>query len=1202
MVLYTSRSGYNLLSSVHETLIEWTKGNPIEARFKGKLRGGIRAVRVVMMHEAVHVVNSRLSIRVFNRTNICNPMFRCEKKTHIQGTYTPSDTMFCNQTSNRIEITQLQITDTGWYRCDYPSASERLLDEYYVIILPSQDDVKIYLTMSPIIDRHKCHDDYPYVDFLGRPYIRGAQKLIINCAYRFSTSLDNYDGSSFVHMHAVSKAELPFKQLNTTTFHFGDTFVKINSYEIDGEFVRGEVTEQLVECIHHYQPVFDVVRNHTPVDERLALIRSVKHVYATVGKRPIIVQASISTTDSQLTILLRQPNASVFEAESFKPIMRTDKTKEGFLKGEFIALHYPHDGWASVWKLTQHDAIVKDEQCKTESELIRDRSHPVLKHSPELKQSHTLIAMQVNFGCMITPDTIGLVLSVFNNDDVTKTNLTVEQNFRNQLIAQTAASLKSQVNANDLVISPTGDSNSAHRYVRFQVGWEATVCAGMDVAMYWKTENGTVDQSECLYQTNLRDTQQLVQNGFEKIASSLLGYFNLTKSQVTQFDSGLYMCRACVNCTSTPLGPARRLVVFPNSEEIHIRFKFKPLAKLPDNTPIPLSGQTVQVYCSIILSYGIQTAAKFILRYETYVVSTQTYMQLPHQHLKIDKINTKMGINLTTVFIIKGAQPVDYWNHTRITCTLEFHKLVRDSFDTFKPKGTPSISRSHILFVKERMQARLLLQLTDVNHPELQRRLRILDSSNVNQSLYNESVRPVTVSEGWVSIKHTVFAGIPHGVIKTWCVYRYGTHAGLDECPHSDEDSLPTGIERLEIYRQARGRNFKTTTANCVFLPEHVGLVSTVLNAYDHTLTIEREEIVVKQQILDWFLKADKAKLLPIAATVDGQQVSTEPHYQLVKLDPKWTSVLSIGDTVQMHGLAPKNDANHICCERANASSEHNRKSPAGFSISLTGKPYEYVLWRKKLAYSDSGIYSCGDCSTKSSIPRTGFAPRDLFVLPAHDMFSIHLHHRPLQKDTEFRPGFTQWLRGNLPVLYSDQTASVRCTHVLSPFWKLRPTISLSYMVFESTTLYNLTYDSVEETEFEMMQDFQLQLVRSFSITAPQPHEQVNALYVTCTFNFENMGNVTKDVQGFMEPLVEERTQRIAYQVLMAPTIFDEHLVTSKPALFERFLHKGQFNWTSVDFHKTGSQKRLIEEHVWISVSLQRGIPAGPIELWTYHV
>ncbi|KER22731.1 hypothetical protein T265_09248 [Opisthorchis viverrini] len=682
---------------------KWVLGQ--DAPYTGQISEGMRAVRVVLSRNAIFRAGDSLRITISSGTDRCWSDVVCQVKQVATNRYVRTPRMVCKQGDNAVEIESADVSDSGVYSCTTSALSYPLIRDHHVIVLPRPQDVSLYLSTEPIDSADKLSDAYPNTDALGRPYILRSASLVANCVYNLSRNLDNYNGYRFSHTLREQNRSVDYGSLHNKTINYTSMFTQIHSYEIRGLFVHGQISYHQLECSYRYVQNFEVVRHIPPVPDEWTVQKSARVVCASSGLRPIILADTIFSTYDQMALALRKPVSSVTDKTAFTPNTIGDRVHEGYVSGSFIGLHYPVDSWLSVWLIRISNGKVESSVCdvQTKRPEVNETSH--LKSNSDMQEHCGFLLTKANFECLLMPGTIAMVLSVFTRYDREKTEMLIETKTKASLSAGFIAELGSQIKPWPRRLTHETGSNSTHQLVRFEVGWSATVNSGATAKMLWRYKAGSFEQTECVFQVVKTRRAVPTPSGFTKIRTGKPDTFWLSKSKVTQYDSGLYTCRACVNCTSDILGATRRLVVLPDPKEIELNVVFEKLASRPDGKPVLLSFQTAEVECRIMTAPGLDTITNFSLVYETYVKTGQTYAPLPHRQLRRNLEKLKDRFKTTSLFRIAGAKPAEYWDHTRLTCTLVLERLVRDQADLLQTTKEFSLSQSSRLYIKERSRA-----------------------------------------------------------------------------------------------------------------------------------------------------------------------------------------------------------------------------------------------------------------------------------------------------------------------------------------------------------------------------------------------------------------------------------------------------------------------------------------------------------------
>ncbi|KAF7259721.1 hypothetical protein EG68_02414 [Paragonimus skrjabini miyazakii] len=106
---------------------------------------------------------------------------------------------------------------------------------------------------------------------------------------------------------------------------------------------------------------------------------------------------------------------------------------------------------------------------------------------------------------------------------------------------------------------------------------------------------------------------------------------------------------------------------------------------------------------------------------------------------------------------------------------------------------------------------------------------------------------------------------------------------------------------------------------------------------------------------------------------------------------------------------------------------------------------------------------------------------------------------------------------------------------------------------------------------------------------------------VTCHFEYDHMARLLQRLD-YSESLPSwNRTTTIRLKAVLLSRLFNEHIQSTMKGLLDNFHHRGQKVYTSVQFQRTGSKRRLLEMNAEIAILYHVGFPMGSIHLWTFY-
>ncbi|KAF7256496.1 hypothetical protein EG68_05903 [Paragonimus skrjabini miyazakii] len=1188
---------------------KFVRGEDVTFKYTNWRTPAIRLIKVKSYRRAVHRLGSTLYIYAWNYHSIeCHPNTKCYKKDRLEDSYIEETTRFtCRERHNYFYVENMRIDDTGIYRCDVRD-THLMLSGYWLIVQPENRSVTINVNTHRYLEHNPNEHlpQYSTLDWLGRPYFH--RTVYVNCRYDLPTGYDNYEGIQFDHTQMNSHKTLPYKHVSTWYAIDKPKNVTYRVFQIGNPLIQRQVIKHMVSCSFNYQPNYTLVRANLQSNRSAFTLNDHAYVYSSYLLKPRIVALSIHTSISELTNALRRKEAIFTNGTSFEIIqLAHPNLTETLVTGNFKALHYEKYGWMVVWTLEWVDSTTLIEnRCELKWESVDVAKDTTFVNSPETSETETLIVSQVTFACTLQYTTKVLVLSAFNVDDDRGNRTQLERQCMDKLriIIEESLTRGHTETIKSITIDPEG-LVSSHRLLRLKVAWRATVTEGAMIVMRWLNWRNLNSTIECLHHFHKTSPTDPLPNGFERSKVGSDGVFILRKTESRLNDSGLYACfiRDCPTCSRKPLGPARRVVVVPSAARIDIEFQYEKLARVPIKEPTIISFQNLTVNCLFNVPISIESKLIWTLIYTTNIVPEKKTLILSRQNSKILSIP---GRNAATAsFTIQGIDPLLNYHETHVSCTAQLYDIVRDELDADANK-TISLSNIAQIYVEDNLPGQYLYNLTQIS-PDSQFHFQKIQTGNVNQTLFDDLVLPTPVSEGKLTVNFIVFVGFPPGEVKTWLVYSYKNVLKLDVC-HLDSLNVLSGNENhllsFPILKRSRGRNFQSTQFVCWLTVEHIGLVSAIFNSRDRI----REQEVFKNHVLNWFQQyLNPTVMKPRQFSVHLSTNRSDTSYVVAKLRTLWKGVLYEGESVRMAGRNVSKTHSELYCTRSweqNSTGEqltfYTSKSAVRNEWTLINNANKlgFVLFKSKCALNDAGVYHCfeGGCAN-NCIGLTGIASRILYVVPAQETFTMNVSSTKLKFSDDLKHEFLQFDVNKRLYLFSEQTVSIRCIYKRSPFWRLKPRVSVTYEVYNSKQKRNITLSSNLEIEFDFDNDLH---VVGHSITTPKPNSSTSRVYVSCNFLYDNIAHEYNSYSKFYWTNKHVISMDFLFYPLHSPIIFNQYINSDMKQLLSNFLHTSKRALTAAEFHSSGSKSRINEGFYKIYLTVYQGAPRGKIYIWNF--
>ncbi|CAH8493304.1 unnamed protein product [Dicrocoelium dendriticum] len=1184
-------------------LESFLRNEPMRFEYMSGGNPALRLIKLSPVRNTIFMEGEKFVLYLWKGSNEttggCEAQTKCYKKNSIEDEYELTDQLYCAEKENTFVIKSLARQHTGIYKCDYkrPEYGNVIID-YPIFVLSGEKAITLVASAYAYERGNITAPVWRQVDYRGRMYLTDKQTMFINCVFDLMTLFGNMSDLNLVHLLYGTRIRLPFAHLRTWSEYEGIYRKTYRVYRITPHIRTNKITSQSINCVHHFKPDPKVTGQDPDTIPRRALAYKRRVVFHSNGKEPKIVTLTIRTSLKTVTETLTQPKSRYDRHFNFRSMVPQTVSSVMFLTGSFVTLRYRQFGWDSVWTIrVDDDGEWVRHNCSVTSQLKAGRDVTNILNSPEADdETVTFVASLVTFSCAMPPETVGLVLSVYNVDEkMSHQRNTLEGSCIKRLL--TVLTQYNRSNSATWEAIDTAGLVSHHRLVRLYSRWNATLSAGSPAMIHWIADGALTGIVMCYFDQSKIPTKGALPTGFLVNETRDNGVVMLVKENSVAEDSGLYACyqQLCDSCELNSLGPARRLVVLPSSADVQIAMDYKRMAHKPEREPTIITNQAVNISCSITLPLGIIPQLQWQFTHDTLVEPNGTYLSLPYTPAA-----QEVGAETVGRFHITGVEPRLNWGTTRVTCYLDTSVVTRDEFDITSVHEIPKVGQERNITVEDRLAPLFLHNLT-TGDSNLSKHIRLTESGYVNQALWNQSVQAVVLTEGPVELSTVVFTGFPPGELKSWLVYRERSDVELEPCEDVNNTSINGSdplIAGLDITVQTRGRNMRWLHLKCWLVIEHLGLVTTALNSFDKG----SEEKEFKSHIIDWFTK------LPVS----GKSTETKrrpftaiarDRYQVVKVDVRWKAIANINDSLEMKGRLWQSIRVGLNCTKI---LEQSGPDPVfgqvDLSMNFTDDASGFVLSKEGAAYHDSGLYECFDPKCANGCPiRIGFAPRAQFVLPSQDMLEVRISVTKLHTGESVEHQFNQCDYGSQPYLFSSEVVSVRCVHHLSPFWMLKPSVYLNYEAIDRHKSMNYTMSSKLEADFSFNVNQTALRVTGYTVTAPEVNSHLSELYFTCVFSFDEARHILHDLHGPREGINLTSTRKVGYRLLLQPVIFDDLTHTNEPKVITSFVHtRGSRAMSAAQFHKIGPPKRMLELRLIIHTTVFLGMPTGKVVLWTF--
>ncbi|OON15082.1 hypothetical protein X801_09119 [Opisthorchis viverrini] len=1192
------------MAMIDRVMYDLLRGRQAETRWPTKSPPGIRLYRVLKQFEKHVIVPYGTTIEFdvkegyyLNYPECFVSNFNGEGVVKLSSS---TDFEMYGMGATTITISSCHPAHSALYTCGYGGK------KYFVglprICLPRGADYHQYV-LSVSNDRNvQWKDRFKYYDFSGAVYIPEGAQVVITCNKVIGHRMDNYGEESLFHTVAGTSEPLPFERVRRTmsTHKYNDGahlyYNMAEIYHIWSVNRMGKLTKHHVVCRFRYRYIPELVRLSPRASWQITLTANRTKLISAYGKKPLIVADHCRYSDASVQRILRRPEAADPKLAGFTTLLRpSGKTEEGIYNGSFITFHALLIANISVWTVDRETRsnLIRHE-CSMSSNQIKRKQHGYLTKTVEFERAQTLVASLVQFTCVLSVHTVGVVLNVQHRHANTTDSGVIRRLYTQSLLSVVQHRLQGIPASNVSFIHDPVGSSSAFRFSRVSLGWMATLKVGQRISLI-----KSVVRVNCSYRFEANHTLSVMPEGYsERRLGKLLEIYH---SNALHAHSGLYICSIGGRGLTT-----RRLAVLPESSQLSIKIQYEHILSQNNKIPNVLSAQPINVTCSVWLHVGFVVDPIFIVDFisvfngnKTIPLTVKTVTQKPSITRQLEKYVAVQQ------FEVVAPNPVHCGKVSRITCRLVLRDFERDVSDLSDIPSEVELKQSVEINVTERLQPQIILQMSASDCVALHNGMKDSRSTNATQMLMrsqrnapNETVETVFV-EDICHLEYIAFYGIPEGQLLIWLVRRTTTDTlKLDECLTEKTSVLGSAMYKsLPIYRESKARyGFK---AECVtaFLPEHVGIFAVVLNAYDHTRSVTEETRAIKPVVRGWFeryygLKSSTQK----EAELLWHSFRTKPQHHIVRFRVYRQAIIRAGDEIKILGLKGPQAAMKFECSFQSADGSLEIAVPKRFQLQRTRYPGSFLLYTETSYLSDSGSYKCLNKSCPGCPVEDVFPPRNVIVLPNDIMLGLDLSYRKLRANDTIAHSVKL---PKLSTAYPDQLVNVRCTHRVSSIEKLWPKVILNS---EEIRNRHKTVSKEPELVFDFVHrsnnGTELYRVFSFTFFTALPEAKYD---LTCVFLFENVTVTQVDHNGsFITPMLT-KSATIKVNGTLSPVIFNRHLRSKPTQLMENLNHQGESEISSIMFHQTGSKNRLEETNAQLYIVHHGGYPTGHLRVWSFY-
>ncbi|KAF7260203.1 hypothetical protein EG68_02965 [Paragonimus skrjabini miyazakii] len=1143
----------------------------------------------------------------------------CYKRHNKMGRYKLTTRMIVYRNKPYVGIRNLTVEDSGLYMCKtspgtYPQYE--LINDYYIIVLPRHRDIQNYLTTRPLDPKDELADNYPYVDVLDLAYFVGSKPIYFNCVYLLHKGLDNFNGMD-------TSYETNFTTVPQLVFNFSrevDNFVlHVYTFEIRPEYDE-KVMEIAFHCIYHYKQDTSLVHDYRMLPDSVVHLAKIRRAVALRYNVPQILTSTIQSSQSELTSALKQASYTMDSMLTGVRVTRV-RVSEGQVRGKFIALLNEQWGWISVFLYTNVSGgrNLLPLTCASNAQKVSIQTNDSLRYAEEVRHSYTNIAKSIEWGCVIVQGAEAIVLSVNNPRTLNVDQRIIEDRVREEiLLLLLAKRMNSNVTTTGMTASEL--TLTSFKLVHLDVKWQATIIVGSTARMLFKTDAVSSIQVICVYSVSETSPWEVVNIPYHKRQFMDVTVFEVYKPNVTEQDSGLYHCRTCTNCSELDQPRPRRLVVLPDLSRLHLQIDYGSENYSGTGTfddPVLTNAKSMTVLCSYFIYHGLSADMNLTVIHETAL--PKKHAHAPLRSVEKSRVRETMAIfdRLTVSYHVYSPSPHEYWNYTRINCTLVVYNITRDPFDNSDAVPDMTVTKSLYFSYYLTREPVLLPVFIQTTSNALTDRLRLPQSSNITVAFSDENLHPVQEVENSCIIDYVVFLGMPRGWTDVWIISSrlHQKTPFVSECLllHSetiDDPNLVPELSDSEVYRVNMGFNFQRLRYQCVLDINTVGVILIGFGKSNKHINVTATEKLLKSLLVRRF-KPSPNPVVERAGVdlVDTDLInfrSTSTIYRLARLHMLWTASVNVGQSATLLGYSSSKPGDLHCFYRARVSNPYVHLS-FGLKVKVNQSNLGVIkMLLYNVSYMDSGLYMCNTSQTCANCSsKVGIDERQLVVLPNSDILSMHLNLEPLRVNETSVARFNQCLSDGTPFLIAEQVASVRCIHTISPSVRLQPDLQMLYEMYYSDRRVYTSLAFSQGVHFDSLTDGELRRTVSYSIRAPDALTYRDHLRVTCRLTYR-VGHIANDINRLPGVFDLSKTKQLIVKISAAPQVFFSRILSSTPELLASWQQTGILMdnepISAMRFHLSTPEHKITEDVFHICSIQALGVPPGKSKTWLiYH-
>ncbi|THD22062.1 hypothetical protein D915_007010 [Fasciola hepatica] len=1123
-----------------------------------------------------------------------------------------------------------KLIDSGLYHCVYRRCAGQC-DEHMLathrrlLVLPNQDILQLYINYKELNLNEKLKTEWDEYTEKKEPILCIGKRMYVYCQsqrvpgmskkekFHFSVSMQNPTLNDDSHNLAFSKQNEKID----------DPLVYTGVYAIRGPEIGKHYDPVTVQCRAEYDDdIFDSkdLRIRKKIEP---LVKTSSIVFAELIL-PNIFNTEIKASDKDLEYSLRYAKPNLVSEDDYLKSTTKSTLNEGIFEiSALVSLGVPK-GEVFVQLVFKEESEMKSELCTvTSTRDVASDELPGNLRNMLIKEKFVRIA----FSCVIRAEHVAVSIVAYNAYG-RQDSQAIRRNVLDE-VTQKVKQLEGQpVFQTSLTSEPERDTPSrglTYKLVKLKVGWKATVKIGAPIRMIGNSGDPTGREISCLYQPTKEAKESMLGKDFRvqrtsgESRSHSDGHvdktpsFYVAKEKASYEDSGIYGCETtCDHCEKSVAFVPRRLIVLPDASVAKILITEKELSENDkweghyvqcntDNHPVLLSGGSMVIGCLQLTPPGAPKSSEC-----TFQVNAQG-RDFPFTVEKLNPIRQEKKRLYS--YRLTAPKLMEFTGVVKAVCQWSYTIEKVNPPDVAGDLAPMSIESVKLIEIRAFSHPKVHPLYTTSDNQEMQDALRDLEQPIKSPKDFQSRKTSISLSEDVYQVNLIASLGVPRGDLTMWTMFSQREYEMISEpCRLSNlqnltNDMLPKGLgvsaqSNIDAYH-----NLVNASFYCVLRPEHSVLSYMVQNSHDpeKNKTIVEESLLTQLRLVAsrCFSQPNNENQLnfriPFGSFVD---------YGLVKLNVSWLASRNASSDVSMLGFGGTRAADKVVCyyqydETHWPPFELNQ----GIKYTRLENSFGFRIYKKDLAFFDSGIYSCNvSVACASCPPLIGFVPRRLTVLPNPSVLQIYVNPSLFESAEAVKDNYKRCTLEDVPCILTTESIFVHCVYSQPRGAKFTPKLSFTTHMIDTKSNETVNRSSELVKTKNLKQENSNLVIYSYRIKAPGASEVSGPLKCSCSLSFGDLELSTYDM-GTERPVVQfSKYRRIHIDVRLSPVIFEKHTTTDRVEVEQKLREQTVNSVTNAFlFHRTAPKSGLLEGWFSVTYLVRLGTPKGTAKAYILH-